>query len=274
LEKDLHILADRQRLKQVLLNLLTNAVKYTAIGGRIGVSVQQSDPTRTRVVITDTGAGIASEMLARLFTPFDRLGVEHSGVEGTGLGLALCQRLMQAMAGDIGVTSTVGKGSAFWIELPAADSPLKALPRNRTATMDDTSTTEVGRILYIEDNLSNLTLVDQMLAEQPNIELLTAMQGGLGLDLARQHSPDLILLDLHLPDLPGHEVLARLRQDKLTRDIPVVVISADATARQIKRLMAAGARSYLTKPLDIGEFFRVIDETMRNRSRHLEVAVA
>ncbi|MEY2511784.1 MAG: hypothetical protein QOE26_2547 [Verrucomicrobiota bacterium] len=274
LEKDLHILADRQRLKQVLLNLLTNAVKYTAIGGRIGVSVQQSGPTRTRVVITDTGAGIASEMLARLFTPFDRLGVEQSGVEGTGLGLALCQRLMQAMAGDIGVTSTVGKGSAFWIELPAADSPLKALPRNRTATMDDTSTTEVGRILYIEDNLSNLTLVEQMLAEQPNIELLTAMQGGLGLDLARQHLPDLILLDLHLPDLPGHEVLARLRQDKLTRDIPVVVISADATARQIKRLMAAGARTYLTKPLDIGEFFRVIDETMRNRNRHLEAAVA
>jgi CheY-like chemotaxis protein len=133
---------------------------------------------------------------------------------------------------------------------------------------------EAGKILYIEDNLSNLTLVEQMLSEQPHMELLTAMQGGLGLDLARKHAPDLILLDLHLPDLPGGEVLARLRQDKLTRDIPVVVISADATARQIQRLMAAGAQNYLTKPLDIGEFFRVVDETMRNRSAHLEAAVA
>jgi CheY-like chemotaxis protein len=140
--------------------------------------------------------------------------------------------------------------------------------------INDASTAEAGKILYIEDNLSNLTLVEQMLAEQPRIELLTAMQGGLGLDLARQHCPDLILLDLHLPDLRGHEVLARLRQDKVTRDIPVVVISADATARQIQRLMAAGAQSYLTKPLDIAEFFRVVDETMRNRHRHLEAAVA
>ncbi|HEV7485535.1 MAG TPA: PAS domain S-box protein, partial [Thermoanaerobaculia bacterium] len=274
LDKDLFVLADRQRLKQVLLNLLTNAVKYTAIRGRIAVSVQHSGPTTTRIVVTDTGAGIATEKLVRLFTPFDRLDVEQSGVEGTGLGLALCQRLMHAMAGDIGVKSAAGKGSAFWIELPAVDSPLKALSRNRTRAVDDASMAGAGKILYIEDNLSNLTLVEEMLAEQPGIELLTAMQGGLGLELARQHSPDLILLDLHLPDLRGHEVLARLRQEEITRDIPVVVISADATARQIQRLMAAGARSYLTKPLDIGQFFRVIDEAMRTRIRQPEAAVA
>ena len=272
LEKDLHVLADRQRLKQVLLNLLTNAVKYTAVGGRVEVSVQQSGSTATRVVVTDTGAGIATEKLGRLFTPFDRLDVESSGVEGTGLGLALCQRLMHAMGGDIGVDSTVGKGSAFWIELPAVESPLKTLPRNRAPVLGEAANAAAGTILYIEDNLSNLTLVEQMLAEQPHLELLTAMQGGLGLDLARQHAPDLILLDLHLPDLRGHEVLKRLRADALTRDIPVVVVSADATAGQIQRLMAAGARSYLTKPLDIGEFFRVIDEAMR--SRQPEAAVA
>lgn len=274
LDEDLFVLADRQRLKQVLLNLLTNAVKYTAVSGRVAVSVQHSGPTTTRIVVSDTGAGIATEKLARLFTPFDRLDVEPSGVEGTGLGLALCQRLMHAMAGDIGVESKVGEGSAFWIELPAVDSPLKALPRNRTRAVEDVSTAQAGKILYIEDNLSNLTLVEEMLAEQPGIELLTAMQGGLGLDLARRHSPDLILLDLHLPDLRGHEVLARLRQDEITRDIPVVVISADATARQIQRLMAAGARSYLTKPLDIGDFFRVIDEVMRSRVRQPEAAAA
>jgi len=238
------------------------------------VSVVESGSGTTQVVVTDTGAGIATEKLARLFTPFDRLGVEQSDVEGTGLGLALCQRLMHAMGGEIGVDSAVGKGSAFWIELPVADSPLKGLPKNRTVGLDDVSSAATGKILYIEDNLSNLTLVEEMLAEQPHIELLTAMQGGLGVELARQHLPDLILLDLHLPDIRGHEVLARLRAEQTTRDIPVVVISADATAGQIKRLMAAGARSYLTKPLDMREFFRVIDETIRSRDRQLEEAVA
>ena len=273
-EGNLHVLADGQRLKQVVLNLLTNAVKYTAVGGSVRVSVEQRELRKTRVVVTDTGAGIAREKLVRLFTPFDRLDVEQSGVEGTGLGLALCQRLMHAMGGEIGVDSVLGKGSAFWLELPATPSPLNALPKNRGSAKEDVSAGDGGKILYIEDNLSNLTLVEQMLADQPNLELLTAMQGGLGLDLARKHLPDLILLDLHLPDMRGHQVLARLRQDPRTRDIPVVVISADATARQIQRLMAAGARRYLTKPLDIGEFYRVIDETLGSASPELEAAVA
>ena len=135
-ENDLHLLADRQRLKQVLLNLLTNALKYTAVGGRVAISLERSPLGKTRLIVTDTGAGIATEKLARLFTPFDRLGVEQSGVEGTGLGLALCQRLMHAMGGDIGVQSALGKGSAFWIELPAVESPLSALPRDRRAAAD------------------------------------------------------------------------------------------------------------------------------------------
>jgi CheY-like chemotaxis protein len=225
-------------------------------------------------MISDTGAGIAPEKLARLFTPFDRLGAEQSDVEGTGLGLALCQRLMHAMGGEIGVHSVIGEGSTFWIDLPGADSPLDALTSDAGAA-EHVSANHGGKILYIEDNLSNLTLVQQMLAEENHIELLTAMQGRLGLDLARKHGPDLILLDLHLPDLPGAEILNRLRASDLTRDIPVVVISADATARQIKRLLAAGAQDYLTKPIDIGEFFRVIDQTMAKRSLpHLEAKVA
>ncbi|MEY2563775.1 MAG: hypothetical protein QOH88_1968 [Verrucomicrobiota bacterium] len=264
LDQTAHVMADRQRLKQVMLNLLTNAVKYTPAPGRVSVAADLATGGMMRVVVTDTGAGIPKEKLTRLFTPFDRLGAEQSGVEGTGLGLALCQRLMHAMNGSIGVETTVGNGSTFWVELACAQSPLarKAPPR---AKLMRSTPAPTRTILYVEDNLSNLTLIEQMLSEQPEIKLITAMQGKLGLELARQHSPDLILLDLHLPDVQGWEVLSRLQHDKATRDIPVVVISADATSRQIKRLMAAGARAYLTKPLDMQEFFRVMEDTAISR---------
>jgi CheY-like chemotaxis protein/anti-sigma regulatory factor (Ser/Thr protein kinase) len=258
-----YVLADRQRLKQVLLNLLSNAVKYTAVQGSVTVSFAGSDHDLTRISVRDTGAGIPVEKLARLFTPFDRLGAEQSAVEGTGLGLALCQRLVHAMRGSIGVNSTLGNGSTFWLDLPQSKSPLQALADTRSGSPSEAQIDEESRrVLYIEDNFSNVTLVDQMLAERPALELMTAMQGRVGLELARQHAPDLILLDLHLPDMPGWQVLAQLKADHLTREIPVVVISADATAPQIKRLLSSGARAYLTKPLDIGEFFRVIDEAL------------
>jgi PAS domain S-box-containing protein len=272
--EDVYVLADQQRLKQVLLNLLTNAVKYSDVGGRISVSLDRSNSTKTRLLVTDNGHGIAEDKLARLFTPFDRLGAEESSVEGTGLGLALCQRLMRAMGGEIGVKTKIGAGSTFWIELPATESPLNALPEDRGAAFREIATAHSAKILYIEDNLSNLTLVEEMLAEHPQFDLITAMRGGLGLELAAKHLPDLILLDLHLPDLRGQEVLARLRKNEATRHIPVVVISADATALQIKRLKQAGARNYLTKPIDISEFFHVIDETIRTRDHALEPAAA
>ena len=253
---------DRQRLKQVLLNLLTNAIKYTPKGGMVVIGFGATAERTIRVTVKDTGRGIPADKLARLFTPFDRLGAEESTVEGTGLGLALCQRLMQAMAGSIGVNSSIGNGSTFWVELPPAESPLAKMPApNREAleSVGDANGTK-RTILYIEDNLSNLTLIEQMLADQPGIELITAMQGRLGIDLAVRHSPDLILLDLHLPDLPGWEVLEQLKRHLATAYIPVVVISADATTRQVKKLMSAGARAYLTKPVDMTEFYRVIAE--------------
>ena len=256
------VLADRQRLKQVLLNLLSNAVKYTAIHGNVSVTFTDSGNGFTRISVRDNGAGIAVEKLARLFTPFDRLGAEQSTVEGTGLGLALCQRLVEAMHGSIGVNSSPGNGSTFWLELPQAKSPLLAAAAQNVVISRDPATEETRRVLYIEDNFSNVTLVEQMLAERPSLELMTAMQGRVGLELARQHAPDLILLDLHLPDMPGWQVLAQLKADHVTRSVPVVVISADATAPQIKRLLSAGARAYLTKPLDLTEFFRVLDETL------------
>jgi PAS domain S-box-containing protein len=256
LDQSACVIADRQRFKQVLLNLLTNAVKSAPLDGKITVSASPASTGMMRVVVSDTGADISAEEL-----PFDRLGAEQTTVEGTGLGFALCQRLMHAMNGSIGVNATIGHGSTFLVELARAESPLvHVAPAKRNGSHPGSNV--AGRtILYIEDNLSNITLIEQMLAEQPEIKLITAMRGQLGIELARQHSPALILLDLHLPDIPGWEVLSRLQRDDATREIPVVVISADVTPRQINRLMAAGARAYLTKPFDMQEFFRIIEQT-------------
>ena len=255
--------ADPQRLKQVLLNLLSNAVKYNRGGGRVSVRLQQQPDGMLRVSVSDTGAGLARSQLERLFSPFERLDADSRPVEGTGLGLALSKGLVEAMHGRIGVDSHVGKGSTFWFELQAVEAR-SFLEPGPGSCEDDASDAEpvvqAGSVLYIEDNLSNLKLVEQVLTRFPHIELLVAMQGTLGLDLAREHRPDLILLDLHLPDVDGEEVLARLRADPETAPIPVVVLSADAMPRRIERLLASGADDYLPKPLDVGRFMGLLRE--------------
>ena len=250
------VLADRRRLKQVLLNLLTDAVKSAPLEGKIKVSASPGRTGMMRIVVSDIGADISAEKLA-----FDHLDQEQTKVEGMGLGFALCQRLVRAMNGFFGAHTTIGHGSTFWVELARAESPLvRGVSARRNGS--EPGSNGAGRtILYVEDNLSNITLIEEMLAEQPEIKLMTARRGQLGIELARQHSPDLILLDLHLPDIPGWEVLSRLQRDDATREIPVVVISADVTSLQINRFMAAGARAYLTKPFDMPEFFRVIEQT-------------
>lgn len=267
-EEDLtaFVLADHQRLKQVLLNLLNNGVKYTAENGAVMVQCTCEDE-RVRITIHDTGMGIAPEKLERVFTPFDRLGAEQSRVEGTGLGLALSQRLIHAMRGRIGVESKVGEGSSFWFEVARTESPLRTVAPDSDPPTGARLQGALKRrsILYIEDNLSNLNLVEQLLREEPGVELLIAMQGRLGLDLARQRSPDLILLDLHLPDMPGADVLADLQANEATRRIPTVVVSADATAGEFQRVMEAGARDYITKPIDVSHFYRVVEQNTGNR---------
>jgi PAS domain S-box-containing protein len=277
LDRASHVMADRQRLKQVLLNLLGNAVKYTPTNGRVTISYNLADGNKGRIVVSDNGPGIPTPNLSRLFTPFERLGAEQSDVQGTGLGLALCKRLAKAMRGSIGVESTVGRGSTFWIELPRVASPLAEAKARRNiipSRRKQTAGPDKRIVLYIEDNLSNLTLIEQMLEDQPDIELITATQGEVGLDLARQYVPDLVLLDLHLPDLPGWEVLARLRAHEATGHIPVIVISADATKEQIKRLMTAGANAYLTKPVDMAEFLRVLKQATNQPKKPREFAIA
>jgi PAS domain S-box-containing protein len=258
-----YVQADRQRLKQVLLNLLTNAIKYNNAGGQVTVDCAAAPAQRLRIRVRDTGPGIPAEKLARLFTPFDRLGAEQSEVEGTGLGLALSRRLAEAMGGGLGVESTLGEGSVFWVELPLVESPVERMNRSGPLTLAPDAASGTPRtVLYVEDNLSNLQLIEQVLSYRPAIRLLTAMQGGISLDLAREHHPDVILLDLNLPDIPGIDVLRTLQADPQTRDIRVVVVSADATPGQIERLLAAGARAYLTKPLDVPQFLKVVDELL------------
>jgi CheY-like chemotaxis protein/anti-sigma regulatory factor (Ser/Thr protein kinase) len=257
-----HVFADRQRLKQVLLNLLSNAIKYNRAGGDVQVSFARSSEGRIRIVVADTGPGIPDDRLDRLFEPFERLDAEYSEIEGTGLGLALSRRLVEAMGGSLEVESEPGKGSTFTIELDTAQAPGSAeVSEARLDAGHEViagSSSRQHRILYIEDNLSNLTLVERILERHPSIDLLPVMQGTLGLELAREHHPDLIVLDLHLPDISGEEVLSRLKADEGTRTIPVVVLSADASKRQLERLLQAGAQEYLTKPLDVQRFLEVI----------------
>jgi signal transduction histidine kinase/ActR/RegA family two-component response regulator len=258
---EVHVHADRQRLKQILLNLLSNAIKYNRPHGRVEVSAANVAPGRLRISVADTGIGIDPDHLARVFEPFDRLGAESGEVEGTGLGLALSKRLIEAMGGSIAFDSEPGAGSTFSLDLALADPP--GLGENRPHVVDedlvDTPAGERRLVLYIEDNLSNVTLVERILELQPGLELLPAMQGRLGLDLAREHRPALIMLDLHLPDMGGDEVLRRLRSEPETSEIPVVVLSADASKRQIQRLLDLGASDYLTKPLAVQRFREVVE---------------
>jgi PAS domain S-box-containing protein len=260
-----HVLADRQRLKQVLINLLSNAIKYNHDGGEVEVSCEIQPAGRTRISIRDNGMGIAPQDLTRLFTPFERLHAANSTIEGTGLGLALSQRMVEAMGGELRVESTLGEGTTFFLEFPQVESPLAVSTPVLAARAEEKRVEPLDRnfsVLCIEDNPANLALIEAIFEERPEIHLLTALQGSIGLDLARQHNPDLILLDLNLPDFHGSEVLTKLRQSALTRSIPVVVISADATPNQIERLLSAGARGYLTKPLNVGEFLATLDKLL------------
>jgi CheY-like chemotaxis protein len=257
------IAADRQRFKQGLLNLVSNGVKYNRDGGEVCVRCADGDGGRIRLSVSDTGPGIPPEKLGRLFRPFDRLGAEQSGIEGTGLGLSLTKGLVELMSGSVGVESVPGEGSTFWIELPPAESPLQAVTDARRDRWDaEVLASRPWVILYVEDNLSNLTVIERLLTRWPNVKLLSAMQGRLGLELAAQHRPDVILLDLHLPDMPGHDVLAELRSNPEVAGIPVVVVSADATPRQVERLMAAGADDYITKPLDLRAFIATLERML------------
>ena len=252
-------LADPMRLKQVLLNLVANAIKYNSEGGSVSLEVAQAAPDTVRISVTDTGKGMASEQLEQLFTPFERLGAEHGTTAGSGLGRVVTKGLVEAMDGQITVASEVGVGTTFTIELPLTDARGEVSVDGRRAPSPAT----VGDILYIDDTPENLRLIEAVLTERrPGLALRTATNGLDGSLLAEGQRPDVLLLDLNLPDISGEEVMRRLRARAQTGNVPVIVLSADSTSRNINRLLEAGADAYLTKPVNVPQFLDVLDRLL------------
>ena len=290
--KRLYVKADHQRLKQVLLNLINNAVKYNHKSGsvkiectirkpeenssgtdssplHVGERVGVSNENQIRISVVDTGKGIAQEYREKLFNPFERIGAERTETEGTGLGLAISKKLIEAMGGKINYESDFGKGSTFWIELPQTESQKNHYERINEITSPITEITQNdSTLLYIEDNLSNIQLVEQILeTHRPSINLITNIYGKNAVQFAIDYKPNLILLDLDLPDIHGSEVLKLLLAEPRAADIPVIIISADAMTKQIEQLMEAGAKDYLIKPIDVVHFLKVVDDWLKKNNK-------
>lgn len=265
------VCADGMRLKQVLLNLLSNALKYNQQGGSVSTHLSRAGEGRIKLQVVDTGRGIPPDRIADLFQPFQRLDAANSQIEGTGIGLVITKRLVELMGGSVGVESQPGQGSTFWIDLPAAavptSEPLAPIPvpvppdtgaPKGVPARDPTKQT----VLYIEDNPANMKLVTQLMNRRPNIQLITSLTPELGIELAKAHQPDLILLDLHMPGMTGYQVLEVFKADEALKHVPAIAITANAMPRDIERGKAAGFCEYLTKPLDIRRFFEVVDSLL------------
>lgn len=254
--------ADRTRLKQVLINLLSNAIKYNQPEGTVVVDCTTSTPEHIRISVRDTGAGLPPEKLTQLFQPFNRLGQESSAEEGTGIGLVMSKRLIELMGGVIGVESTVGVGSVFWFELSSAAAPQLVVDRAEPTAVAQAQVQHgapLRTLLYVEDNPANLKLVEQLIARCPDMRLLSAVNGNLGIELARDNQPEVILMDINLPSISGIQALKILREDPVTAHIPVIAISANAMPRDIKKGLEAGFFRYLTKPIKVNEFMDALD---------------
>jgi len=259
----LRVMADYMRLKQVLLNLLSNAIKYNRAGGKVIISAAGTDEGRVQIKVTDTGIGIPAAMQGELFRPFHRLGLDTSEVEGTGIGLALTRSLMSAMGGEVGFDSVWETGSTFWIELPAAPrEPAAAKALVRAAEVPQQGSDGIDRsILYIEDNPANVLLMEQI-AKRLSLQFLTAPNAEIGIALAVSEQPDLIVIDINLPQMNGYEALARLARDGKTASIPVMALTANAMRKDVERGLAAGFVRYMTKPFDVPDMERTLRQVL------------
>jgi signal transduction histidine kinase/ActR/RegA family two-component response regulator len=258
--------AERTRVKQVLINLLSNAIKYNKVGGAVVVDCTASTADRIRISVKDTGEGLTPDARTQLFQPFNRLGKEAGVEEGTGIGLVVSKRLVELMKGVIGVESTVGVGSVFWIELNLTTEPQLAAEAAQPTAVAWTQVHADGpshTLLYVEDNPANLMLVEDLIARRPDIHLLTARDGNRGIEIARSSRPDVILMDINLPGISGIKALRILAADPTTAHIPVVALSANAIPRDIEKGLEAGFFRYLTKPIKVNEFMDTLDVTLK-----------
>lgn len=254
--------ADRTRLKQILINLLSNAIKYNRPGGQVTVECTPRPPSSIRLSVRDTGAGLTPAQAAQLFQPFNRLGRESGAQEGTGIGLMVTKHLAELMGGAIGVESAPGVGSVFWVELTqTSGAPAAPLPHAGEAQSLALSAPDAPprTLLYVEDNPANLELVEQLIARRPDVRLLSAADGSLGIEFARAHLPDLILMDINLPGISGIEAMKVLRADPATARIPIIALSANALPRDIEKGLQAGFFRYLTKPIKVDQFMDALN---------------
>ena len=264
--------ADRMRVKQVFINLLSNAIKYNQANGKIAVEYTTS-PSKIRISVRDTGLGLAPDKIAQLFQPFNRLGQEANVEEGTGIGLVVCKRLVELMGGVIGVESTVGKGSVFWVELNLTAHVAGAAEPAAVAQAQVQGDAQAHTLLYIEDNPASLMLVEDLIARRPNIRLLSARDGERGIEIARASLPDVILMDINLSGISGLKALRILAEDSAIAHIPVIALSANAMPRAIEKGLAAGFFQYLTKPLKVDEFMVTLDLAIKFAKTKVAIAV-
>jgi PAS domain S-box-containing protein len=267
--------ADWTRVKQLLINLLSNAIKYNTEGGSVAVNCTLSPPDAIRISVRDTGAGLAPEQIAQLFQPFNRLGQEAHGEQGTGIGLVVCKRLVELMDGVIGVESTVGEGSVFWLELKQTTEPQAAAHAAELAKVAQAQTsggTQLYTVLYVEDNPANLMLVEDILARRPDIRLLSARDAITGIKMTLASLPDVVLMDINLPGISGIEALQILAENPTTAHIPVVALSANAIPSDIEKGLEAGFFRYLTKPIKVNQFMETLDMVLKHAKTEAALA--
>ncbi|MDB5810901.1 MAG: Histidine kinase [Betaproteobacteria bacterium] len=262
-DKPCLIQADRTRVKQIVVNLLSNGIKYNTPGGSVVIMCISTSARCVRLSFTDSGAGLAPEKITQLFEPFNRLGQEAQTEEGTGIGLVMCKRLIELMGGKIGVESTVGSGSVFWVEFNVTtQAPGVAVAAGAIAASPDTGSGTVRTLLYVEDNPANLMLVEDLIARRPDIRLVSARDGISGIEMAHAEKPDVVLMDINLPGISGIEALHVLASDPATAHIPVIALSANAMPRDIEKGLEAGFFRYLTKPIRVNEFMETLDAAL------------